>query len=229
MSRFACWLGLLLLGVGCSSSGEDTAPASTSAEDAAIDSASSAPDVATAATEDSATMDALDVGPCGKREQPCCGGTTCESGLSCQSIPTLGPTCLCDTSVCDRFGYVCSGNKSIGCGPTAPGSCYVPQVTRECPTDQPCNPATGTCGGCDASDPCSSKSDGTFLGCAPYTAEWCRKGTDGCVKTVRESCGLACVGGARQGCCGGEGQMCCSPPGAACASGLSCVAGTCSK
>lgn len=227
MSRWASLLGLFFLMSGCSAE-------SPVLDDAAIDSTPLVEDAATTETEDSATTDAAtpdaaDSGPCGKREQPCCGGATCESGLACQSIPTLGPTCLCDTSVCDRFGYVCSGNKSIGCGPTAPGSCYVPQTTRVCPTDQPCDPATGTCGGCNASDPCSAKADGTFLGCSPYTAEWCRKGEGGCVKTVKESCGIACVGGARQGCCGGEGQMCCSPPGAACASGLSCNSAVCSK
>jgi len=214
----------------CSSSSEGT-PAvldDASSVETGTDSASS---TETAATESSVETDAVpsDSGPCGKREHPCCGGKTCESGLACQDLPSLGPTCLCDTSLCDRFGYVCDGNKQVGCGPTAPGSCYVPVTTRVCPADSPCDPSTGTCGGCSASDPCSSKADGTFFGCSPYTAEWCRKNSSGCVVTVKESCGIACVGGARNGCCGGEGQMCCSPPGAACVSGLSCTSGTCKK
>lgn len=231
MSRIALLASLLALASACSSSSEGAPPTSEDSGNPA-DSAFTPTDSSateTAVAEDSATTPVSDSGPCGKREQPCCAGTTCESGLACQTLPSLGPTCLCDTSVCDRFGYVCDGNKEVGCGPTAPGSCYVPIKSRTCPTDQPCNPATGTCGGCDSTDACSTKTDGTFLGCMPYVAQWCRKGTDGCVKTVKESCGIACVGGARQGCCGGEGQMCCSPPGAACSTGLTCTSGTCTK
>ena len=150
--------------------------------------------------------------------------TTTTDGAS-ESAPDDG----CDTTLCDRFGYVCDGNTQVGCGPTAPGSCYVPITKKTCPADAPCTPATGTCGGCDASDLCAGKADGEFLVSAPYTAQWCRKGPDGCPKMEKETCGIACVGGARQGCCGGEGQMCCSPPGAACATGLSCKSEKCAK
>jgi len=135
----------------------------------------------------------------------------------------------CPVSVCDHFGYTCDGNKEVACVRSPPSTCYYPLKSRECPADQPCNAATGTCGGCNTSDGCTTKADGSFYGCMPYTAQWCRKDTDGCVKTVNEKCGIACVGGARQGCCGGEGQMCCSPPGAACVTGLACTAGVCAK
>jgi hypothetical protein len=218
------WVSVFACAIACSSSAETSPPVDGNVvETDAVVAETSSPETSVA---DSSTTDS---GPCGKRDQPCCGGTTCESGVVCTALPTGDKYCLCDTSLCDRFGYVCDGNTSVGCGPTAPGSCYVPQTKKTCPVDQPCNPATGTCGGCNASDLCYGKADGSFLGCAPYTAQWCRKGTDGCMKQVNETCGLSCVGGSRQGCCGGEGQMCCSPPSAACASGLSCAGDKCTK
>ncbi|MGZ3422394.1 MAG: hypothetical protein ACXVEE_31305 [Polyangiales bacterium] len=223
---FFCFASLI---VACSSSAENPPETVTDASTAevVVDETSTTSD---APTEDVSSESATtDTGPCGKRDQPCCSGTTCEKGLACTALPTGDHYCQCDTSLCDRFGYVCDGNTQVGCGPTAPGSCYVPITKKDCPADSPCSPATGTCGGCDAHDDCAGKADGTFLGCLPYTAQWCRKGTDGCSKTVNETCGIACVGGARNGCCGGEGQMCCSPPGAACASGLSCKSEVCAK
>ncbi len=229
-----CLIAMLAV-AGCSSASDapqpsalDAAAADSTANDAAEASEPNA-DATGGTTDAPSDASPADAGPCGKRDEPCCGGATCESGLKCTSLPGGHLFCLCDTSLCDRFGYVCDGNTQVGCGPTAPGSCYVPITTKACPADSPCDPATGTCGGCDASDPCAGKADGTFLGCKPFVAQWCRKAADGCAKTVDEKCGIACVGGARQGCCGGEGQMCCSPPGAPCIDGLSCKGEACAK
>lgn len=237
MSRVSALAASLLFTLACSSSTENSTSAVDDVGASALDSdvdASATSDVGgsvdvgsdtksgDAAPSEVGDASGSDGGACGKRDQACCGGATCESGLVCG-----GGTCACDTSLCDRFGYVCDGNKQTACGPTAPGSCYVKISARDCPADLPCNPTTGTCGGCDAHDLCAGKADGTFLGCMPYVAQWCRKGADGCVTTVNETCGLSCVGGSRNGCCGGDGQMCCSPPGAACATGLTCTSGTC--
>lgn len=201
MSRFGSFAFTLLVAslVGCSSSSE-SGPVDPAGDSATTDSVA-ADALTTEAAVDSASAE---------------DSATVDGGA-------------CPVSVCDHFGYTCDGNKEVACARTPPSTCYYPLKSRECPADKPCNPSTGTCGGCNPSDACTTKADGSFAGCIPYTAQWCRKDVDGCVKTVNEKCGIACVGGAREGCCGGEGQMCCSPPGAACVTGLSCVGAVCAK
>ncbi|MFT3764455.1 MAG: hypothetical protein QM820_02895 [Minicystis sp.] len=158
--------------------------------------------------------------------QPCCNGQ-CDPGLAC--IKGSGQAlCVCDFNQCPTFSWGCVGNTEVYCHADAPGQCPVPIESHPCPSGMDCDPATGTCGGCDPNDDCFGHADGEFLTCGfggvSYT---CKLDTDGCVKRVAEQCGISCVVGAHTGCCGGQGQMCCSPPGAPCLDGLSCQNGAC--
>ncbi len=159
-------------------------------------------------------------------EDECLKGVCCFHGFG-------DPKCSCVSNPCidngfDEGWHCLPNGQTVRCFEGFDCLTYATGSLEDCPEDQPCEPATGTCGGCDPDNACFAWSEGLQLcASAPGLNEATCGFVDGCLtETNITSCqGMLCVFG--QGCCGGPGEPCCNAVSPSCSAGLACVDDVC--
>jgi hypothetical protein len=158
-------------------------------------------------------------------EQRCLLGTCCvessfDEGVQCDC---LSNECL-DNGLGEGWHCLPDGRETT----CSEFNCIKPTTgfPRECDPGITCDPATGTCGGCDPNSECFGREGRTVCASAPGINQATCAVVDGCsVETDVRDCARACVSGT--GCCGTAGEPCCRGMTPSCFDGLVCVADVC--
>lgn len=168
---------------------------------------------------------------CGGEGEACCDAKDkCAGDLECLDGGCVDPGDIpCPSNFCEdsglSAGWHCGGDTQYRCT-SLPNGCFgaVLSDTKDCDPGA-CDPATGTCNGCDPGHVCNG---------APANAKLCDGGghgltcgeADGCPAVIETvTCTNACVAGS--GCCGSAGEPCCAAMGDFCEGGLGCQGGVC--